>query len=34
VARAADPLQQRGDAIGRADLTDKVYVTDVDAELQ
>jgi hypothetical protein len=34
VSRAADALQQRGDAMRRADLADQIDVADVDAELQ
>ncbi len=34
VARSADPLQQRGDAMRRADLTDEIDVADIDAELE
>ena len=34
VVRAADPLQERGDAAGRADLADELDRPDVDAELE
>ena len=34
VARASDPLQQRGDPVRRPDLADQIDVTDVDAELE
>ena len=34
VTRSTDPLQQRRDAVGRADLADQIDVTDIDAELQ
>ncbi len=34
VARAADALQERGDAMRRSDLADEIDVADVDAELE
>ena len=34
VARAADALQERRDAVRRADLADEIDVADVDAELE
>ena len=34
MAGAADALQQRGDAVRRADLADEIDVADVDAELE
>jgi hypothetical protein len=34
VARTADALQERRDAMRRADLADEIDMADVDAELQ